>query len=127
MPIIVPGVLNPITTDDLIAELGQALAPGSLDAAQAACEDAWAMTLGYLFGSEGQPLVDPPLVALQVVAIRKVAKRVAVRFFTNPQDRASYAGPEGLSFTMSPNVSARILTSDEKDALDRIFAPLGFA
>lgn len=121
MPIPTPGVLAAPTVDELGVELQQSIPASKHDAAQSACSDAMVCALSYL----GQ--VDDPetLGANGIAVVRKVAKRIAVRFFTNPQDRASYSGPDGLSYTMSPNVSARILTQDERDQLDFV-KPVGF-
>lgn len=127
MPVPTSAWLAAIDVDDLATELDQTIPTSKRDTAVQACADAWAYAVGYLFGSTGIPAENPGITAEGITALRKTAKRIAVRFFTNPQDRGSYSGPEGLSYTVATSVSARILTQDEKDALDRLLPPLGFA
>jgi len=50
---------------------------------------------------------------------RNVATRVAARSWTNPMQRTSYTGPEGLAYA-GPDVGARLLTPDERAALDAL-------
>jgi hypothetical protein len=119
--------LAAIDVDDLETELDQVIPAAKRESASTACADAWAYAVGFLFGSTGIPTDNPGITAEGITALRKTAKRIAVRFFTNPQDRGSYSGPDGLSYTAAASVSARILTQDEKDALVRILPPLGFA
>ena len=108
-----------ISRDDLEVELRAAIVAADYDAADTACADGWACVCTYLGADPGTLTLDP----WQMTVVQKVAKRVAARFFTNPLDRASYAGPEGLSFTQAPFVSARILTPDERAMLDDIGSP----
>ena len=55
-----------------------------------------------------------------ILAARGVALRIAAQWFTNPQDRASYAGPEGLSYTASPQMLSRILSEADRVVLEMI-------
>ena len=111
-----------ITRDDLALELRTTITAADYGAADAACNDAWACVLTYLGADPASLTLD----TWQVTVAQKVAKRVAARFFTNPLDRQAYSGPEGLSYTQAPLVSARILTPDERAMLDDIGFP-GFA
>ncbi len=52
-------------------------------------------------------------------AVRLVTTRLAARLFTNPQQRTSYSGPEGLNYAGGP---VRLLTDDEREMLD-IYRP----
>lgn len=57
-----------------------------------------------------------PWTALTVpVGVALIIKRVAARLLTNPQQRSSYSGPDGLNYTGGP---VRLLTDDEREALD---------
>ncbi len=47
-------------------------------------------------------------------AAQLVTKRLAARIYTNPQQRTSYAGPEGLNYQGGP---VRLLTDDEREML----------
>ena len=119
-------MLHSLTTGELAIELHGIIKPADQDAALAACEDAMAAVLVYMdIAQDGAEAAA--LSPAAVTSVRKVAKRLAVRLFTNPQERASYAGPEGLSYQISPNTSARILTADEREQLDRVRPLLGFA
>jgi hypothetical protein len=46
-----------------------------------------------------------------------VALRIAAQWFTNPQDRASYSGPEGLAFTAAPQMLAQIMSAQDRATL----------
>jgi hypothetical protein len=48
-------------------------------------------------------------------AVRLVTCRLAARLFTNPDQRVSYTGPEGLSYSGGP---VRLFTDDERATLD---------
>ena len=57
-----------------------------------------------------------PWTALTVpVGVVLIIKRVAARLVTNPQQRSSYSGPDGLTYSGGP---VRLLTDDEREALD---------
>jgi hypothetical protein len=47
--------------------------------------------------------------------VKLVALRLAARLFTNPQQRTSYAGPEGLNYSGGP---VRLFTDDEREILN---------
>ena len=52
-----------------------------------------------------------------VILARGIAVRIAAQWFTNPQDRASYSGPEGLSFTASPQMLSKIMSEADRRTL----------
>lgn len=60
--------------------------------------------------------VDP----LDLMAAAGVAVRVAAQWFTNPQDRQSYSGPEGLSYTGSPQVVGQVITAADRAKLQML-------
>ena len=49
------------------------------------------------------------------VGVKLIVKRIAARLFTNPQQRSSYTGPDGLNYSGGP---VRLLTDDEREGLD---------
>jgi len=49
--------------------------------------------------------------------VRAIGVRVAAQWFTNPEDRQSYAGPEGLSYTSSPQMLSRIMGEADRRTL----------
>jgi hypothetical protein len=51
------------------------------------------------------------------LSAKLVALRLAGRLMTNPQQRTSYSGPEGLNYSGGP---VRLLTDDEKKSLMRL-------
>lgn len=51
--------------------------------------------------------------------VKAVVKRVAARLFTNPDQRTSYTGPEGLNYAGGP---VRLLTDDEREQLNPFVA-----
>lgn len=52
--------------------------------------------------------------------LRAVCKRLAAQHFTNPEQRQSYAGPEGLSYTGSPLLVGRLLTEADRVMLEMV-------
>lgn len=97
-----------ITVDEFQAHIQQSAAFSGtyLESAEAAIEDASAVVL-----------VECERTAAWVTTptdVKLVVKRLAARLFTNPQQRVSYTGPEGLNFSGGP---VRLLTDDERDAL----------
>lgn len=79
-------------------------------AANADIEDASAAVLAYCERTEA------PWTALTVPAgVALVVKRIAGRLLANPQQRSSYSGPDGLTYTGGP---VRLLTDDEREQLD---------
>ncbi len=61
---------------------------------------------------DGFPTGDPSL-----VIARGIALRVAARLLTNPLQRSGYSSAAG-SFQTGPDFTARLLTPDERRALD---------
>ena len=55
-----------------------------------------------------------------VTAARAVAVRIAAQWFTNPQDRSSYAGPEGLSYVASPQLLSKLMSDADRVVLETI-------
>ena len=101
-----------ITVSDLEAHLQQALAFNAdhAEAAQAAVDDASAAVNGYKnIGAHGWDATTCP------DSVKLVAKRIAGRLLTNPQQRTSYTGPDGLNYAGGP---VRLLTDDEREQLD---------
>jgi hypothetical protein len=82
--------------------------------AQSAIDDASAIVNAYC-----ERVADPWDDSTAPLAAVVVAKRLASRLYLNPQQRTSYSGPEGLTFTGTP---VRLLTDDEREALDRLRA-----
>ena len=66
------------------------------------------------------PLAGQPVDDEDILAARGVALRIAAQWFTNPQDRASYNGPEGMSYTASPQMLSRILSEADRVVLQMI-------
>ena len=54
----------------------------------------------------------------QIAAAKSVCKRAAARVMTNPDQRASFSGPDGLTYSGAGDIPGRILTGDEKLMLD---------
>lgn len=85
-------------------------------AAQAAVDYATALvvdTVGFDVARTTAYDVDPS----DVQVVRGIALRIAAQWFTNPEDRASYAGPEGLSYTASPQMLSRIMSEADRRTL----------
>lgn len=61
-----------------------------------------------------------PIEAHDVTAARGVALRTAAQWFTNPQDRASFSGPEGMAYQPSPQVLSRIMSEADRVTLQLI-------
>lgn len=101
-----------ITISELEAHLQQSLAfsTNSAEEAQAAIDDASAAVNGYKnLASHGWDATTCP------ASVKLVVKRVAGRLLTNPQQRTSYTGPDGLNYAGGP---VRLLTDDEREQLD---------
>lgn len=108
--------LRLLTVEDLADHMRTAIAPADRAHAQSACDDASACVRNYCDATLLEAATGDKLRAAQTVA-----KRVAARFFANPLDRSSYAGPNGLAY--SPGVSAQILTGDERAQLAPLTLP----
>lgn len=96
-------------------------------AAEAAVEFAVAQVHAAL----GFDVLDTTLAveAQDITVAKGVALRVAAQWYTNPQDRASYSAPEGLSWTPSPQMLSKIMSPADRADLAGIacrYAP-GFA
>ena len=52
-----------------------------------------------------------------ILVVKAVAVRVAMTLFTNPEDRASFAGPDGMSFTPSPQILSRLISESDRRTL----------
>jgi hypothetical protein len=76
--------------------------------AQQCCDMASALVVSLVPGADVWTDADAPLAA------KLVALRVAGRLLTNPQQRTSYTGPEGLNYAGG---AVRLLTDDERDVL----------
>ncbi len=112
MAYIVPDTL--ISRADLEAYLGRSIGAADQESADAAVIAATAMVNAFLgFDVVTATLVD----ATDLAACSGVAVRCAAQWFTNPQDRASYAGPEGLSFTASPQMLSQIMSAADRATL----------
>lgn len=97
-----------IEVADLEAHMGRSIAQDDLAIALEAIRSASGAVL-HAAGRE-TPWPDG---AMPEIA-RTICLRCAQRMLTNPEQRQSFAGPEGLSFSGSP---VRILTQEERDDL----------
>ena len=125
MPIPVEGGL--LTVTDLEAHLHRSISSSDDPAALAAVTFAIALVTDAV----GFDLIDGDYTvsASDIDLARGVAVRIAAQHFTNPEDRQSYAGPEGLSFTASPQMLSRLMSEADRRTLVGIqlrYAP-GFA
>ena len=115
MPVIVPSTL--LSVAELAAFLHvSGFSVKDTNAANRAVAHAVALVTSRLGFDITATDVDP--VDLMVCA--GVAVRVAAQWFTNPQDRGSYSGPEGLSFTGSPMVVGKTLTEADRVELETV-------
>lgn len=100
-----------ITVAELELHLQQTMSSeASIGEAQAAIDDASAAVNGYenLSHHEWDDETCPG-------GVKLVVKRVAGRLLTNPQQRSSYSGPDGLNYSGGP---VRLLTDDEREQLN---------
>ncbi len=125
MPVFVPGILLSIA--DLEAHLHRDISAKDAQSAQSAVDYAVALVgdvLGFDVTGTEYTVADS-----DVLIVRSVAVRIAAQWFTNPEDRASYAGPEGLSYTASPQMLSKIMSEVDRRTLVSVqlrYAP-GFA
>lgn len=125
MPIPVEGGL--LTVTDLETHLHRAIAVKDDDSAQAAVDFAVALVgdvVGFDVTGDDYDVTDA-----DVLIVKAIAVRIAAQWFTNPEDRAQYAGPEGLSYTASPQMLSRIMGEADRRTLTSVqirYAP-GFA
>lgn len=125
MPIPVEGGL--LTVTDLETHLHRTISATDDPAAAAAVTFATALVTDVC----GFDLIDGAYAVTDsdIDLARGVAVRIAAQHFTNPEDRQSYAGPEGLSYTSSPQMLSRLMSEADRRTLVGIqlrYAP-GFA
>ncbi len=125
MPIPVEGGL--LTVTDLETHLHRAIAVKDDDSAQAAVDFAVALVgdvVGFDVTGDDYDVTDADLLIVKAIAVR-----IAAQWFTNPEDRASYSGPEGMSYTASPQMLSKIMSEADRRTLVSVqmrYAP-GFA
>jgi hypothetical protein len=125
MPVFVPGLLLSIA--DLERHLHRDISARDEPSAQAAVDFAAALVgdvLGFDVTGTEHAVADS-----DVLITRAIAVRIAAQWFTNPEDRAAYAGPEGLSYTASPQMLSKIMSEADRRTLVSVqlrYAP-GFA
>lgn len=125
MPIPVEGGL--LTVTELENHLHRTISATDDTAAQSAVDFAAALVWDMV----GFDVVDTDYEVTDndILVVKGVALRVAAQWFTNPEDRQSYAGPEGLSYTASPQMLSRIMSEADRRTLVSVqmrYAP-GFA
>lgn len=126
MPLPVEGGL--VTVTDLENYLHRTIATKDDPAAQSAVDFAAAL-VGDVVGFDVIATTDYTVTDADVLIVKAIALRIAAQWFTNPEDRASYAGPEGLSYTSSPQMLSRIMSEADRRTLVGVqlrYAP-GFA
>ena len=113
MPIPVEGGL--ITVTDLETHLHRTIADRDDPAAQAAVAFAIALVtdvVGFDVLGDDYAVTDS-----EIDLARGVAVRAAAQHFANPEDRASYSGPEGLAYTSSPQMLSRLMSEADRKTL----------
>lgn len=128
MPIFAPDLL--VSVDLLEQYLQRTIKASDEPSAVAAVEFARALVVQRIgfdpaTATVTDYTVDPPDTNAtcddeDVLAARAVALRIAAQWFTNPQDRASYSGPEGMAYTASPQMLSRILSEADRVVLEMI-------
>ena len=125
MPLPVEGGL--VTVTDLENYLHRTISTKDDPSAQAAVDFATALvwdTLGFDVTGD-----DYTIDANDLLIVKGITLRIAVQWFTNPEDRATYSGPEGMSYTASPQMLSRIMSEADRRTLVSVqmrYAP-GFA
>lgn len=127
MPILSPGSL--LSSADLqthlrVKPITNATDRASAEAAVRFAVAAIADVLGFDPEDGVHDLTDRDIDLLQ-----GVGARIAAQSFTNPQDRQAFSGPEGLSYSGSPQVVGRIMSEADRRTLVSVqlrYAP-GFA
>lgn len=125
MPIPAEGGL--VTVTDLETYLHRSIAVKDDDSAQAAVDFATVLVndvIGFDVTGNDYAVADSDRAIAKAIALR-----IAVQWFTNPEDRTSYSGPEGLSYTASPQMLSRIMSEADRRTLVSVqlrYAP-GFA
>ena len=122
------------SSEPAASESADGLTIGSVDLAAAGCpadiriQTDWnpESEHGHLYQLLGDDYtIDPN----DLLIVKGIALRIAAQWFTNPEDRAQYAGPEGLSYTASPQMLSRIMGEADRRTLTSVqlrYAP-GFA
>ena len=125
-------VVRPVTgtltsRDDLEIYLHRTISSADQASADAACGFADAAVIDTLGFDPVAGAYD--LTASEVTLLRGIAVRIAAQWFTNPEDRSSYSGPEGLSYSASPDMLSKVLSEADRRTLIGVqlrYAP-GFA
>lgn len=101
-----------VTVDDLQRHLQQTVTFSEfhMGVAQQCLDDAEGAVLTYC-EREGNPWTADTCPR----GVFLIIERVAGRLLTNPQQRTSYSGPDGLNYTGGP---VRLLTDDEREMLN---------
>lgn len=103
-----------LAVSDLETHLGRTFAVADSDTAEAAVAAAVALIDHYLgFDIEAQTDVT----AGDIAVCTAVGTRIAAQWFTNPQDRASYNGVEGMSWQAAPQMLAAHMAPADRIAL----------
>lgn len=113
MPIPTPDAL--LTVTHLETHLHRTISSTDDLAAQAAVTFAVALVtdvIGFDVTDTDYAVTDA-----DVRLVRAIGVRVAAQWFTNPEDRQSFAGPEGLSYTSSPQMLSRIMGEADRRTL----------
>ncbi len=125
----VVGAVPLLTRAHLEAHLQRTIAAADQASADAACDYAVAMVnqrLGFdpctatFTDDTTTPATTVRVGADDVTAARAGAVRIAAQWFTNPQDRSSYAGPEGLSYVASPQLLSKLMSDADRVVLETI-------
>lgn len=112
MPIPVTGSL--VTILDLERVLQRSIKTIDRDAAQYALDMATEVVMAEL---NADPNTWTDADSWDVETVRAIVVRSAAQWFTNPEDRAVYSGPEGLSYTASQARMSRIISPDDREKL----------
>lgn len=119
MPVIVASSL--LSVADLAAHLHSSGISAKDQSAAVAAVNFGVAHVRLRLGFDVLGLVDGVQPSAEDVAVvRGVALRVAAQWFTNPQDRASYSGPEGLNYTGSPMMLSKIMSEADRVTLEMV-------
>jgi hypothetical protein len=99
-----------LTVADLELHLQQTIGASLTSAAEASLQDAQDAVMNYCERGD-----VPWTAATLPMGVALIIKRIAGRLLANPQQRSSYSGPDGLTYTGGP---VRLLTDDEREQLD---------
>ena len=118
MPILVPGSLLTVTDVQTYLRLKPLTNAADKASAEAAVASARALVVQRLGFDPEDGVTD--VADTDFEAIRAVAVRVAALMLTNPQDRQTFAGPEGLSYAGSPQVVGRMMSEADRVVLQMV-------